>query len=104
MVTVFVTVDAAMRHAACLPSFPQQRVLVHAAAGGIGLAACQVVRNLGAEMWATAGSSLKRHLLRSMGVCQVLSSRSTEYAGFGQVRSELSVQGMGLVLNSLTSS
>ncbi|QDZ22810.1 polyketide synthase [Chloropicon primus] len=104
MITVFTTVDVAMCHAASLPSNAGQAVLVHAAAGGIGLAACQVVHALGGEMWATAGSSLKRHLLRSMGVQHVVSSRSTRYADLGQTAYNGQVEGMGLVLNSLTSS
>jgi NADPH:quinone reductase-like Zn-dependent oxidoreductase len=104
MVTVFMTVDVAMCHAACLPSTLKQPVFVHAAAGGIGLAACQVVHALGAEMWATAGSSLKRHLLRSMGVRHVVSSRSLDYASLGQTAHNGQVEGMGLILNSLTSS
>jgi len=104
MVTVFMTVDVAMCHAASLPSTRSQPVLVHAAAGGIGLAACQVIHALGAEMWATAGSSLKRHLLRSMGVQHVVSSRSTQYADLGQTAYNERVEGMGLILNSLTSS
>ena len=59
-------------------------LFVHAAAGGIGLAACQVIHALGGEMWATAGSSLKRHLLRSMGVQHVVSSRSTKYVDWAK--------------------
>ncbi|QDZ22812.1 polyketide synthase [Chloropicon primus] len=104
MITVFTTVDVAMCHAASLPSNAGQAVLVHSAAGGIGLAACQVVHALGGEMWATAGSSLKRHLLRSMGVQHVVSSRSTRYADLGQTAYNGQVEGMGLILNSLTSS
>merc|ERR1711970_1419012 len=104
MVTVFMTVDVAMCHAASLPSHQEQPVLVHSAAGGIGLAARQVIHALGGEMWATAGSSLKRHLLRSMGVQHVVSSRSTKYADLGQTAYNGQVEGMGLILNSLTSS
>ena len=104
MVTVFMTVDVAMCHAASLPSHQEQPVLVHSAAGGIGLASRQVIHALGGQMWATAGSSLKRHLLRSMGVQHVVSSRSTQYADLGQTAFNGQVEGMGLILNSLTSS
>ncbi|MED5470008.1 MAG: KR domain-containing protein, partial [Cyanobacteriota bacterium] len=104
MVTVFVTVDLILCHAGHLPAFPHQPVLVHAAAGGIGLAACQVVQALGSSMCATAGSSLKRHLLRSLGVGHVVSSRSTEYADLGPRIADANAPGVGLVLNSLTSS
>ena len=104
MVTVFMTVDVAMCHAASLPSHQEQPVLVHAAAGGIGLASRQVIHALGGQMWATAGSSLKRHLLRSMGVQHVVSSRSSQYVDLGQTAFNGQVEGMGLILNSLTSS
>lgn len=60
--TVFITVDAAFCHAAvCCPG---ETVLVHAAAGGVGLAAIQMARSLGANVVATAGSTNKRALVR----------------------------------------
>ena len=37
-----------------------ERVLIHAAAGGVGLAAVQVAQRIGAEVFATAGSERKR--------------------------------------------
>jgi NADPH2:quinone reductase len=46
---------------------PGTRVLVHAAAGGVGSAAVQVARLLGAEVVATAGSAEKLALPRSLG-------------------------------------
>ncbi|MBI2374778.1 MAG: SDR family NAD(P)-dependent oxidoreductase [Deltaproteobacteria bacterium] len=56
-----------------------ERVLIHSAAGGLGLAAIGVARELGAEILATAGTDEKRSFLRSMGVEHVASSRD---AGF----------------------
>merc|ERR1719443_1132630 len=95
--TVFVTVELAYRQAAGLRS--GERVLVHAATGGVGLAATQVVTAAGADVYATAGSSYKRALLRGMSVQDVASSRDiryvTEVGGL--------VGGIGIVLNSLTS-
>lgn len=55
------------------------RVLVHAAAGGVGLAAVQMATALGGIVWATAGTPAKRALLRAMGVDRVGSSRSTAF-------------------------
>ena len=94
--TVFITVDEAFRQAAAVA--PGDRVLVHAAAGGVGLAALQLIHALGAQPMATAGSSDKRMLVRSRGVCQVLGSRDTAFAG-----EAAQLGGVDVVLNSLTS-
>ena len=67
--TVCLTVDVAFRHAtACQPG---DQVLVHAAAGGVGLAALQQARMLGCTVLATAGNPAKRSMLRSNGVPHV---------------------------------
>ncbi|MEU2427892.1 polyketide synthase dehydratase domain-containing protein, partial [Streptomyces sp. NPDC007851] len=70
------------------------RVLVHAAAGGVGMAAVQLARHLGAEVWATA-SKAKWETVRALGVAadHLASSRDT---GFGRQFTEVDV-----VLNSL---
>ena len=47
---------------------PGERVLIHAGAGGVGLAAIQIAQQIGAEVFATAGSEAKRDFLRSLGV------------------------------------
>src|SRR5262249_31154958 len=57
-----------------------ERVLVHSAAGGTGLAALQIARLAGAEVLATAGTEGKRALLRSLGVRHVMDSRSPRFA------------------------
>jgi len=75
-------------------------VLVHAATGGVGLAAIQVLRSQGIEVFVTAGSAKKRALLRAMGVAGVASSRSTE---FPEVVVLTNGQPIDFVLNSLTS-
>ena len=75
--TVFVTVDAALDRLARIG--PGTRVLVHAAAGGVGLAAMQVIRRAGAVALATAGGPAKRALLRSLGVRDVVGSRDTVF-------------------------
>lgn len=51
---------------------PGTRVLVHAAAGGVGSAAVQAARLLGAEVVATAGSAEKLELPRSLGAAEAL--------------------------------
>ena len=75
------------------------RVLVHAGAGGVGLAAIQLAQAAGAEVFATA-SARKRDYLRSHGVEHVYDSRTT---AFGQeILASTGGAGVDVVLNSLT--
>src|SRR3712207_4168007 len=75
------------------------RVLVHAAAGGVGLAAIQLAQRAGAEVYATAGTPAKRDLLRALGVPYVMDSRSLSFAD--EVMQFTGGQGVDIVLNSL---
>ncbi|MEV0637558.1 type I polyketide synthase [Streptomyces sp. NPDC050619] len=80
---------------------PGDRVLVHSGAGGVGLAAIQLARHLGAEVFATA-SPAKWDTLRAAGVRDdhIAGSRTDSFeAAFRQVTGEA---GMDVVLNSLT--
>jgi NADPH:quinone reductase-like Zn-dependent oxidoreductase/nucleoside-diphosphate-sugar epimerase len=77
-----------------------ERVLVHAAAGGVGLAAVQLAQRAGAEVIATAGSAAKRELLASLGVRCVLDSRALSFAD--GVRAATGGAGVDVVLNSLS--
>ncbi|MFE0272878.1 SDR family NAD(P)-dependent oxidoreductase [Streptomyces sp. NPDC058992] len=77
-----------------------ERVLIHSATGGTGLAAVAVARMTGAEILATAGSPEKRAHLRDMGIEHVMDSRST---GFGtETRAATGGEGVDVVLNSLS--
>jgi acyl transferase domain-containing protein/NADPH-dependent curcumin reductase CurA/short-subunit dehydrogenase len=76
-----------------------QRILIHAATGGVGLAAVQLARLAGAEIFATAGSDEKREYLRSLGVKQIFNSRSLDFAH--EISSATGGQGVDMVLNSL---
>jgi len=78
---------------------PGERVLIHAGAGGVGLAAIQIAQQIGAEIFATAGSDAKRDFLRSLGVRHVYSSRTVEFAD--QILADTDRQGVDVVLNSL---
>lgn len=51
---------------------PGETLLVHGAAGGIGLAACDVGKMFGARVIATASSQEKRDFLRARGIDHVL--------------------------------
>ncbi|MDX3224888.1 type I polyketide synthase [Streptomyces sp. ME19-01-6] len=59
---------------------PGESVLIHAAAGGVGMAAVQLARHLGAEVYATAGPG-KWHILRAQGIDDdhLASSRTLEF-------------------------
>ncbi|GGC78313.1 type I polyketide synthase [Chelatococcus reniformis] len=77
-----------------------QSVLIHAGAGGVGLAAIQIAQRAGATIFATAGSDAKRALLRGLGVAHVLSSRTLEFeAEIGRLTNG---GGVDVVLNSLS--
>ena len=76
------------------------RVLIHAAAGGVGLAAVHLANSVGAVVHATAGSEEKRAFLRSLGVANVYDSRSTDFAR--QIDDDTGGRGVDLVLNSLS--
>jgi candicidin polyketide synthase FscE len=71
-----------------------EKVLIHAAAGGVGQAAVQVARWVGAEVYATASPS-KWALLRSQGIEHLASSRD---AGFG---AQWKDAGIDVVLDAL---
>ncbi|HEY1809139.1 MAG TPA: polyketide synthase dehydratase domain-containing protein, partial [Acidobacteriaceae bacterium] len=72
----------------------RETVLIHAAAGGVGLAAVHLCQRIGAEVIATAGSEAKREYLRRLGVERVYDSRSLEFASHIQ-------DGVDVVINSL---
>ena len=75
------------------------RVLIHAGAGGVGLAAIQLARAAGAEVFATA-SARKQAYLRSQGVEHVFDSRTTAFGR--QILDATDGAGVDVVLNSLT--
>ncbi|TWB73219.1 NADPH2:quinone reductase [Nitrospirillum amazonense] len=72
----FVTAWEAVAHLAGVQ--PGQRVLIHAAAGGIGSAAVQVARTLGATVYATA-SAQRAADVRGLGAAAVIDYRATDF-------------------------
>ena len=75
------------------------RVLIHTASGGVGMAAVQLAQAAGAEVFATA-SAPKQAFLRSVGIAHVFDSRTT---GFGnRILEATGGAGVDVVLNSLT--
>lgn len=78
---------------------PGERLLIHGAAGGVGIAAIQMARHLGLEIFATAGSEEKRDFVRMLGADHVLDSRSLRFAD--EVMALTAGEGVDVVLNSL---
>jgi acyl transferase domain-containing protein/NADPH:quinone reductase-like Zn-dependent oxidoreductase/acyl carrier protein len=93
----FLTAHYALNHLGRMRA--GERVLIHAAAGGVGQAAVQLAQRAGAEIFATAGTPEKREFLRSQGVKHVMDSRSLDFAE--EVMRLTDGKGVDLVLNSL---
>ncbi|MFI5613944.1 SDR family NAD(P)-dependent oxidoreductase [Amycolatopsis sp. NPDC051903] len=78
-----------------------ESVLVHAGAGGVGMAAIRLARHLGAEVFATAAPG-KWDVLRSLGLPDdhLASSRTVDFEE--QFSAATRGRGVDVVLNSLT--
>lgn len=94
----FLTAVWALEHVAALQ--PGERVLIHAGTGGVGQAAIQVARAVGAEVYTTAGSDWKRQLLRDQGVRHIFDSRSVSF--HEGILEATGGEGVHVVLNALT--
>ncbi len=97
MLIAYLTACYALHHLARLRK--GERVLIHAAAGGVGFAAVRVAQEAGAEVFATAGSAEKRDFLRACGVRHVMDSRTLAFAD--EVMAITGGEGVDVVLNSL---
>ncbi|NEQ51900.1 MAG: SDR family NAD(P)-dependent oxidoreductase, partial [Leptolyngbya sp. SIO3F4] len=93
---VCLTAQYGLSHLAQLQ--PGERVLIHAAAGGVGQAAVQIAQRLGAEIYATASPG-KWAFLRSQGIQHIFNSRSLAFAD--QIKQATGGVGVDVVLNSL---
>lgn len=93
----FFTAYYAIKHLAAAE--PGERLLVHGAAGGVGLAAIQIARHMGLEVFATAGSDEKRDFLSLLGVEHIFDSRSLRFAD--DIMERTNGEGLDIVLNSL---
>jgi acyl transferase domain-containing protein/acyl carrier protein len=94
---VFMTSWHALRNVARLRK--GETVLIHAGAGGVGMAAIQIAHHLGAEIIASAGSPAKRALLETLGVKHVIDSRRRDFAeGVMELTDR---RGVDVVLNAL---
>lgn len=93
----FLTADYALNECGRLHN--GDSVLIHAASGGVGLAAMQLAKLTGVRILATAGSEEKRRAAREAGASVVMDSRSLEFAKLTLDATD--GQGVDAVLNSL---
>jgi len=78
MGTQYATAYYAIMH--CQTLLPGDVVLVHAAAGGVGLALVQMAKHLGCTVVGTAGSQKKLDFLKQQGVDFAINYREEDYA------------------------
>ncbi|MGW8066921.1 SDR family NAD(P)-dependent oxidoreductase, partial [Streptomyces ziwulingensis] len=95
---VFLTALYAFRDLAGLSA--GERVLVHAGAGGVGMAAVQLARHLGAEVFATASEG-KWGVLRGLGLDEDHIASSRDVGFEEKFRAVTGGRGMDVVLNAL---
>jgi NADPH:quinone reductase-like Zn-dependent oxidoreductase len=78
---------------------PGERLLVHAAAGGVGLASVQLGRAVGAEVFATAGTEVKTALARKEGATHVINYRREDFET--EIRRLTGGEGVDVVMDSV---
>ena len=94
--TTFLTAYYGLHYLAVIK--PGDKILIHAAAGGVGQAAVQLAQQAGAEVYATASTG-KWDFLKDSGVKYVMNSRNLDFAE--QVMQLTEGKGVDLILNSL---
>ncbi len=75
-----------------------ERVLIHAAAGGVGISATQIAKRIGAEVFGTASAS-KHDAIRAQGVDHAIDYRSQDFAA--EVRRITGGEGIDVALDAL---
>lgn len=93
----FITAWYSLKHLARMQ--PGESILIHGAAGGVGLAALQIAEHLDLKIYATAGPEEKHAFLRQLGVERLYSSRSLSFAE--EILEDTRGKGVDAVLNSL---
>jgi NADPH:quinone reductase-like Zn-dependent oxidoreductase len=74
-----------------------ERVLIHAAAGGVGISATQVARSRGAEIFGTASAS-KHDAIRAQGVEHPIDYRTQDFEQ--EVRRATDFEGVDLIMDA----
>ncbi len=94
---VFFTAVSALRDVAKLQK--GEKVLIHNAAGGVGLAAIQYANYAGAEVYATTSRPEKAAFLKSIGVKYVYSVKNLEFVS--GINNDTGGYGVDVVLSAL---
>lgn len=76
-----------------------EKLLLHAAAGGVGLAAIQIARRIGAEIFATAGTDEKGALAKEHGAHHAINYREKDFAA--EVKRLTNGYGVDVVMDSV---
>jgi len=76
-----------------------EKLLLHAAAGGVGLAALQIARHIGAEVFATAGTDEKVEIARRHGADHAMNYRELDFAA--EVTRLTGGDGVNVVMDSV---
>jgi polyketide synthase PksJ len=74
-----------------------EKVLIHSATGGVGMAAVNIAKWIGADILATAGNEEKRDYLKSLNIRDVMNSRDLNFAD--EISSKCG--GVDIILNSI---
>ncbi len=78
---------------------PGEKLLIHAAAGGVGLASVQLGRHLGCEVFGTAGSDEKVEFVKTQGAHHVINYVSSDFAA--EVKHLTNDYGVDVVMDSV---
>lgn len=76
-----------------------ERILVHAAAGGAGIATVQLAKHLGAEVFGTAGTDEKVELAHTQGAHHVINYNTADFAA--EVRRITNDYGVDVVMDAV---
>lgn len=95
LVEVFVTAYLELMELGRLKQ--NERVLIHAGASGVGTAAIQIAKSVGAEVWVTAGSDDKLEFCRSLGADHMINYRTENFAE--RIASETKAKGVNCILD-----
>jgi NADPH:quinone reductase-like Zn-dependent oxidoreductase len=76
-----------------------ERLLIHAAAGGVGTAALQIAKHLGATAYATVGSEAKMKIAEELGANVVINYSRDDFASI--LRNETNGEGLDVIFDSV---
>jgi NADPH2:quinone reductase len=94
---VFITANLALCTFGRL--MPGESVLVHAAGGGVGTAAVQTAKALGARVFATAGSDEKLARVKQLGADELINYNTTDFAE--EIKKRTNGKGVDVLLESV---